>query len=125
MKRLRPTIDLSYGDQEVLQRVLAEPRKIADALAPDDAIAGNQRAYGTAQVTAMHSAIAGLDIGMLAEAADHQPLQRRAQQALVDLGGLFFQAARLVGTDPALLPLAQFGFFHHESLFRNFNVKRL
>ena len=24
MNRLRPTIDLSYGDQEVLQRVLAE-----------------------------------------------------------------------------------------------------
>ena len=37
MNRLRPTIDLSYGDQEVLQRVLAEPNKIADALAPDDA----------------------------------------------------------------------------------------
>lgn len=37
MNRLRPTIDLSYGDQEVLQRVLAEPKKIADALAPDDA----------------------------------------------------------------------------------------
>lgn len=37
MNRLRPTIDLSYGDQEVLQRVLAEPRRIADALAPDDA----------------------------------------------------------------------------------------
>lgn len=37
MNRLRPTIDLSYGDQEVLQRVLAEPRAIADALAPDDA----------------------------------------------------------------------------------------
>jgi hypothetical protein len=35
-QRLRPTIDLSYGEQEVLQRVLAEPRKIADALAPDD-----------------------------------------------------------------------------------------
>ncbi len=31
MNRLRPTIDLSYGDQEVLQRVLAEPRQIADA----------------------------------------------------------------------------------------------
>ena len=37
MNRLRPTIDLSYGDQEVLQRVLAEPRAIADALASDDA----------------------------------------------------------------------------------------
>ena len=37
MNRLRPTIDLSYGDQEVLQRVLAEPRAIADALAPADA----------------------------------------------------------------------------------------
>ena len=37
MNRLRPTIGLSYGDQEVLQRVLAEPRAIADALAPDDA----------------------------------------------------------------------------------------
>ena len=37
MNRLRPTIDPSYGDQEVLQRVLAEPRAIADALAPDDA----------------------------------------------------------------------------------------
>lgn len=37
MNRLRPTIDLSYGEQEVLQRVLAEPRKIADALAADDA----------------------------------------------------------------------------------------
>lgn len=37
MNRLRPTIDLSYGDQEVLRRVLAEPLAIADALAPDDA----------------------------------------------------------------------------------------
>ena len=37
MNRLRPTIDLSYGDQEVLQRVLAEPQKVANALAPDDA----------------------------------------------------------------------------------------
>ena len=37
MNRLQPIIDLSYGDQEVLQRVLAEPRAIADALAPDDA----------------------------------------------------------------------------------------
>ncbi len=35
-QRLRPTIDLSYGEQEVLQRVLAEPRQIADALAPND-----------------------------------------------------------------------------------------
>lgn len=41
MNRLRPTIDLSYGDQEVLQRVLAEPRRIADALAPDDARASS------------------------------------------------------------------------------------
>lgn len=37
MNRLRPTIDLNIGEQEVLQRVLAEPRRIADALAPDDA----------------------------------------------------------------------------------------
>ena len=37
MNRLCPTIDLSYGDQEVLQRVLAEPQKVANALAPDDA----------------------------------------------------------------------------------------
>ena len=37
MNRLQPIIDLSYGEQEVLQRVLAEPRKIADALAPEDA----------------------------------------------------------------------------------------
>ena len=36
-QRLRPTIDLNIGEQEVLQRVLAEPRKIADALSPDDA----------------------------------------------------------------------------------------
>ncbi|CAN7366308.1 hypothetical protein LJR071_002103 [Pseudomonas sp. LjRoot71] len=36
-QRLLPVIDLSYGEQEVLQRVLSEPRKIADALAPDDA----------------------------------------------------------------------------------------
>ena len=37
MNRLQPIIDLSYGDQEVLQRVLAEPQKVANALAPDDA----------------------------------------------------------------------------------------
>ncbi|HCF2449042.1 TPA: hypothetical protein NIA45_006742 [Pseudomonas aeruginosa] len=36
-QRLRPTIDLNIGEQEVLQRVLAQPRKIANALAPDDA----------------------------------------------------------------------------------------
>lgn len=35
--RLRPTIDLSIGEQEVLQRVLADPQKIANALAPNDA----------------------------------------------------------------------------------------
>lgn len=35
-QRLTPKIDLSYGEQEVLQRVLAEPRKIADALASND-----------------------------------------------------------------------------------------
>ena len=37
MNCLQPIIDLSYGDQEVLQRVLAEPQKVANALAPDDA----------------------------------------------------------------------------------------
>lgn len=37
MNRLRPTIDLNIGEQEVLQRVLAEPQKVANALAPDDA----------------------------------------------------------------------------------------
>ena len=36
MNRFQPTIDLSYGEQEVLQRVLSEPRKIADALAAGD-----------------------------------------------------------------------------------------
>jgi len=36
MNRLQPTIDLSYCEQEVLQRVLSEPRKIADALAAGD-----------------------------------------------------------------------------------------
>lgn len=35
-QRLAPTLDLNYGEQEVLQRVLAEPQKIADALASDD-----------------------------------------------------------------------------------------
>ena len=51
MNRLRPTIDLSYGDQEVLQRVLAEPRRIADALAPDDA--REQAARLTGQLEAL------------------------------------------------------------------------
>ena len=37
MNRLQPVIDLSYGEQEVLQRILAEPQQIADALAPADA----------------------------------------------------------------------------------------
>ncbi|MDX5370957.1 MAG: hypothetical protein LPK18_00760 [Pseudomonadaceae bacterium] len=37
MNRLQPIIDLSCGEQKVLQRVLAEPRIIADVLAPDDA----------------------------------------------------------------------------------------
>lgn len=36
-QRLQPVIDLNYGEQEVLQRVLAEPQKIANALAPNDA----------------------------------------------------------------------------------------
>lgn len=35
-QRLALTLDLNYGEQEVLQRVLTEPRKIADALASDD-----------------------------------------------------------------------------------------
>lgn len=37
MNRLKPVIDLSFGEQEVLLRILAEPRRIADALAPADA----------------------------------------------------------------------------------------
>lgn len=37
MNRLKPVIDMSYGDQEVLQRILAEPGRIAGALAPADA----------------------------------------------------------------------------------------
>lgn len=36
-QRLQPVIDLNYGEQEVLQRVLAEPQKIANAMAPNDA----------------------------------------------------------------------------------------
>ncbi len=36
MNRLQPIIDLSYGEQEILQRVLADPQKIANALAPND-----------------------------------------------------------------------------------------
>lgn len=36
-QRLQPVIDLNYGEQEVLQRMLAEPQKIANALAPNDA----------------------------------------------------------------------------------------
>ncbi|MDX5370958.1 MAG: hypothetical protein LPK18_00765 [Pseudomonadaceae bacterium] len=37
MTRLQPTIDLSYGEQEVLKRILGEPQAIANALAPNDA----------------------------------------------------------------------------------------
>ncbi len=37
MNRLKPVIDMSYGDQEVLQRILAEPGRIDGALAPADA----------------------------------------------------------------------------------------
>jgi len=47
-QRLQPVIDLSYGEQEVLQRVLAEPQKIANALAPDDA-RENSRIVGVLQ----------------------------------------------------------------------------
>ena len=73
----------------------------------------------------MDGAIFGFDVGMLAEAADDQPFKWRAQQALVDFRRLFFQAARLIGVDPALLAMAQSGFLHPMSLFRNFSVKRL
>ncbi|MBH2035136.1 MAG: hypothetical protein K2X58_14065 [Pseudomonadaceae bacterium] len=47
-QRLQPVIDLNYGEQEVLQRVLAEPQKIANALAPDDA-RENSRIVGVLQ----------------------------------------------------------------------------
>lgn len=46
MNRLQPIIDLSYGEQEVLQRVLAEPQKIADALALGRATRLRGRAAG-------------------------------------------------------------------------------
>lgn len=35
-QRLRLTLDLNIGDQEVLQRLLAQPQKIADVLEPRD-----------------------------------------------------------------------------------------
>ncbi|MCY1298999.1 hypothetical protein D9M68_550490 [compost metagenome] len=35
-QRLRVELDLNLGEQEVLQRILAEPNKIAHALAPND-----------------------------------------------------------------------------------------
>ena len=53
----------------------------------------------------MHYAIAVFDIGMLTKTADDQPLLRWAQQALIDIGSLFFQSSGLVGVDPALLAM--------------------
>lgn len=76
MNRLRPTIDLSYGDQEVLQHVLAEPRKIADALAPDD-VREHSRIIGVLEDVAQAFAEAFLQL--VENLPDPEPEQTQQQ----------------------------------------------
>ena len=76
MNRLRPTIDLSYGDQEVLQRVLAEPRRIADALAPDDA-RQHSRIIGVLEEVA--TAFAEVFFQVVEQLPDPEPEQTQEQ----------------------------------------------
>ena len=78
MNRLRPTIDLSYGDQEVLQRVLAEPRAIADALAPDDA-REHSRIIGVLEELAQ--AFAEVFFQVVENLPDPEPYQTQEQVA--------------------------------------------
>ena len=79
MNRLRPTIDLSYGEQEVLQRILAEPQTIANALAPDDA-RENSRIVGVLEELA--SAFAEVFFQVVESLPDPEPEQTQEQ----DLG---------------------------------------
>ena len=76
MNRLRPTIDLSYGDQEVLQRVLAEPRRIADALAPVDA-RQHSRIIGVLEEVA--TAFAEVFFQVVEQLPDPEPEQTQEQ----------------------------------------------
>jgi len=76
MNRLRPTIDLSYGEQEVLQRVLAEPRKIADALAPDD-VREHSRIIGVLEEVA--AAFAEVFFQVVEQLPDPEPEQTQQQ----------------------------------------------
>ena len=76
MNRLRPTIDLSYGEQEVLQRILAEPRKIADALAPDD-VREHSRIIGVLEEVAQ--AFAEVFFQVVENLPDPEPEQTQQQ----------------------------------------------
>ncbi|WP_296235733.1 hypothetical protein [uncultured Pseudomonas sp.] len=75
-QRLRPTIDLSYGDQEVLQRVLSQPRQIADALAPDDA-REHSRIIGVLEEVA--AAFAEVFFQVVEQLPDSEPEQTQEQ----------------------------------------------
>ena len=76
MNRLRPTIDLSYGEQEVLQRILAEPQTIANALAPDDA-RENSRIVGVLEEVA--AAFAEVFFQVVENLPDPEPEQTQQQ----------------------------------------------
>lgn len=75
-QRLRPTIDLNIGEQEVLQRVLAEPRRIADALAPDDA-REHSRIIGVLEEVA--AAFAEVFFQVVEQLPDPEPEQAQQQ----------------------------------------------
>ncbi|MBH2035335.1 MAG: hypothetical protein I8H73_20930 [Pseudomonadales bacterium] len=77
MNRFQPTIDLSYGEQEVLQRVLSEPRKIADALAPDD-VREHSRIIGVLEEVA--AAFAEVFFQVVEQLPDPEPEQTQPQQ---------------------------------------------
>lgn len=75
-QRLRPTIDLNIGEQEVLQRVLAEPRRIADALAPDD-VREHSRIIGVLEEVAQ--AFAEVFFQVVENLPDPEPEQTQEQ----------------------------------------------
>lgn len=78
MNRLHPVIDLSYGEQEVLQRVLAEPRKIADALAPDD-VREHSRIIGVLEEVAQAFAEAFFQVVEQLPDPEPEPIQEQGR----------------------------------------------
>lgn len=75
-QRLRPTIDLNIGEQEVLQRVLAQPQKIADTLSRDDVRENSRIAAVLEEVAPAFAEVFFQVVEQLPDPEENQPPQQ-------------------------------------------------